>query len=81
MLIASSTVMNQHDAAVLNASVVRLKALLAQMRVTLNAINEFDREIERLCLGHTDYPLFAALPSAETVFAARLLDALGAAPG
>jgi transposase len=65
------------DAAVLNASVVLLKALLAQMRVTLNAINEFDCEIERLCQGHADYPLFAALPGAGTVFAARLLAALG----
>jgi transposase len=65
------------DAAVLNASVVLLKALLAQMRVTLNAINEFDREIERLCQGHADYPLFAALPGAGTVFASRLLAALG----
>jgi transposase len=65
------------DAAVLNASVVLLKALLAQMRVTLDAINEFDREIEQLCQGHADYPLFAALPGAGTVFAARLLAALG----
>ena len=65
------------DAAVLNASVVLLKALLAQMRVTLDAINEFDREIERLCHGHADYPLFATLPGAGTVFAARLLAALG----
>jgi transposase len=65
------------DAAVLNASVALLKALLAQMRVTLDAINEFDREIERLCQGHADYPLFAALPGAGTVFAARLLAALG----
>jgi transposase len=65
------------DAAVLNASVVLLKALLAQMRVTLDAINEFDHEIERLCHGHADYPLFAALPGAGTVFAARLLAALG----
>jgi len=65
------------DAAVLNASVVLLKALLAQMRVTLNAINEFDCEIERLCQGHADYPLFAALPGSGTVFAARLLAALG----
>lgn len=65
------------DAAVLKASVVLLKALLAQLRVTLTAIGDFDREIEQLCQTHADYPLFAALPGAGAVFAARLLAALG----
>lgn len=65
------------DAAVLYASVVLLKALLAQMRVTIEAISEFDRQIERLCQNHADYPLFTALPGAGSVFASRLLAALG----
>jgi transposase len=65
------------DAAVLNASVVLLKALLAQMRVTLHAIHDFDLQIEQLCQTHPDYPLFTALPGAGSVFAARLLAALG----
>ena len=65
------------DAAVLKTSVVLLKALLAQMRITLNAIQDFDREIEQLCQAHADYPLFAALPGAGSVFASRLLAALG----
>jgi transposase len=65
------------DAAVLNASVILLKALLAQMRVTRQAISEFDREIERLCQRQADYPLVAALPGAGPVFASRLLAALG----
>lgn len=65
------------DAAVLQASVVLLRALLAQMRVTLEAISDFDRRIEQLCQTHADYPLFTTLPGAGPVFASRLLAALG----
>jgi len=42
------------DAAVLAASVVLLKALLAQMRVTLDALSDFDSEIAKLCQTHAD---------------------------
>jgi hypothetical protein len=63
--------------AVLQSSVVLLKALFPQMRVTLNAIDEFDCEIERRCRAHADYPLLAALLCAGSVFASRLLAALG----
>jgi hypothetical protein len=63
--------------AVLQSSVVLLKALLPQMRVTLNAIDEFGCEIERRRRAHAEYQLFAALLCAGSVFASRLLSAPG----
>ncbi len=65
------------DGAVINSSVLMVKALAAQMKTTLAAIHEFDAEIERLCATHEDFELFASLPGAGEVYAARLLAALG----
>jgi transposase len=65
------------DTAVINSSVVMVKALAAQMQTTLAAIKEFDREIEALCQAHEDFELFASLPGAGKVYAARLLTAMG----
>lgn len=65
------------DAAVMTTSVLQVKTLVAQMRVTIAAISEYDRHIEALCQTHQDYPLFAALPGAGPVYAARLTAALG----
>jgi len=65
------------DKAVINSSVVMVKALAAQMQTTLAAIKEFDREIEALCQAHEDFELFASLPGAGKVYAARLLTAMG----
>jgi transposase len=66
-----------NDAAVLNSSVVIVKTLTAQLRTTILALRELDRHLEALCLTHEDYQLFAALPGAGTVYAARLTAALG----
>ena len=66
-----------HDRAVMAASPLQVKTLVAQMRVTIAAIAEYDRHIEALCLTHQDYELFAALPGAGPVYAARLTAALG----
>jgi len=65
------------DAAVINSSVLMVKALAAQMKTTLAAIKEFDAEIAQLCAAHEDFELFTSLPGAGEVYAARLLAALG----
>ena len=65
------------DEAVMTSSVINVKVLVAQMRTVIAAISEYDRQIEALCLTHDDYHLFAALPGAGSVHAARLTAALG----
>ena len=65
------------DKAVINASVVMVKALAAQMQTTLATIKEFDSQIAELCQAHDDFDLFASLPGAGKVYASRLLVALG----
>lgn len=52
-------------------------ALVEQLRVTLQAINRFDREIANLAPTLPDYPLFQALPGAGPHLAPRLLAAFG----
>ncbi len=65
------------DQAVLRSSMVMTKALAAQMKTTLSAIKEFDREIETICAVHQDFALFKSLPGAGAVYASRLVVALG----
>ena len=65
------------DNAVINASVVMVKALASQRQTTLGAGQEFDRKIEELCQSHEDFELFTALPGAGQVYASRLLTPLG----
>jgi transposase len=67
------------DQAVMHASVLMIKALATQMKTTIEAIHAFDHEIEKLCRTHEDYPLFASLPGAGPVYAARLTAAMGTA--
>ncbi len=69
------------DAAVLCSSAAMALALAAQMKATLAAIKEFDRQIEELCAAHEDYELFASLPGAGAVYASRLTAALGSDRG
>ena len=66
-----------NDLAVMAASVLNVKVLVAQMKTVIAAIAEYDRHIEALCQTHDDYQLFAALPGAGPVHAARLTAALG----
>jgi hypothetical protein len=54
-----------------------VQALVAQLRVTLQAIAEFDTAIAQRAQTHPDFPLFQALPGAGPVFAPRLLVAFG----
>ena len=65
------------DAAVMTSSVINAKVLVAQMKTVIGAIAEYDRHLEALCLTHQDYELFASLPGAGPVHAARLTAALG----
>ncbi len=65
------------DKAVIDASVVMVKALASQMQTTLAAIKEFDSQIAELCQTHDDFELFTALPGAGRVYASRLLTAMG----
>jgi transposase len=65
------------DKAVLRSSVAMTKALCTQVKATLSAIAEFDRQIAEVCSAHEDYELFASLPGAGAVYAARLTAALG----
>ena len=65
------------DPAVINSSLPMVKALVAEMRVVIGAIAEFDAEIEALCETHSEFQLFASLPGSGTLHAARLLAAFG----
>jgi hypothetical protein len=59
------------DAAVINSSIVRVRALAAQMKMTLAAVRDFDQRIDELCQSHEDFELFACLPGAGKVYASR----------
>jgi len=65
------------DCAVINSSVLMIKALCAQMKTTIESIREFDQQISALCQSHQDYYLFASLPGAGEVYASRLTAAMG----
>ena len=65
------------DRAVVNSSVLMIRALASQMKTVAAAIKEFDAEVARLCAAHEDFELFASLPGAGEVYAARLLAAMG----
>jgi transposase len=65
------------DAGVIAPNVLLVQALVAQLRVTLQAIADFDKAIAQRAQDHPDFPLFDALPGAGAVFAPRLLVAFG----
>jgi len=65
------------DAGVITPNVLLVQALVAQLRVTLQAIADFDTAIAQRAQEHPDFPLFDALPGAGAVFAPRLLVAFG----
>jgi len=65
------------DDGVIAPNVLLVHALVAQLRVTLQAIADFDKVIAHRAQDHPDFPLFDALPGAGAVFAPRLLVAFG----
>jgi len=66
-----------HDVAVITAHKLHVKALVEQLRVTLNAISDYDQEIASIAPTLSDYALFNALPGAGPHLAPRLLVAFG----
>jgi len=65
------------DEGVIAPNTLLVQALVAQLRVTLQAIADFDTAIAQRAQTHPDFPLFQALPGAGPVFAPRLLVAFG----
>jgi transposase len=65
------------DDGVIAPNVLLVQTLVAQLRVTLQAIANFDKAIAQRAQDHPDFPLFDALPGAGAVFAPRLLVAFG----
>ena len=65
------------DDGVITPNVLLVQALVAQLRVTLQAIADFDTAIAQRAQEPPDFPLFDALPGAGAVFAPRLLVAFG----
>src|SRR4029434_4831102 len=65
------------DEGVIAPNTLVVQALVAQRRVTLQAIADFDTAIAPRAQSHPDFPLLQALPGAGPVFAPRLLVAFG----
>jgi len=65
------------DAAVIIPHRLQTLVYVEQLRVLLNAIKQFDVEIEDVAQQHEDYTLFTALPGAGPSLAPRLLVAFG----
>jgi len=65
------------DRAVISASARRIKATINQVKCLIEAIEEFDQEIEELFAKHPDHDLFASFPGAGKVLAPRLSAAFG----
>jgi transposase len=65
------------DEGVSTPNALLVQALVAQLRVTLHAIADFDTAIAQRTQNHPDFPVFDALPGAGAVFAPRLLVAFG----
>jgi transposase len=65
------------DEGVVTPHVCLVRALVAQLRATLQAVEDFDHAIAQLAPTHPDFALFQALPGAGPVFAPRLLVAFG----
>jgi transposase len=65
------------DEGIIAPNALLVQALVAQLRVTLHAVADFDTAIAQRAQSHPDFPLFQALPGAGPVFAPRLLVAFG----
>ncbi len=66
------------DDGVITPHVLLVQALIAPLRVTLQAIADFDTAMAQRAQDHPDFPLVDALPGAGAVCAPRLLVAFGA---
>jgi transposase len=66
------------DDGVITPNGLLVHALVAQLRVTLQASADFATAMAQRAQDHPDFPLFDAWPGAGAVFAPRLLVAFGA---
>ena len=66
------------DAAVVMAGVMMVRTLVAQIQPLRVAIDQYDREIERLFQQHPDRTVFESFPGAGRVLAPRLAAVFGA---
>jgi transposase len=65
------------DAGGIAPTALLMQALVSQLRVTVQAIDDFDEAIAQRAPSHPDFPLFNSLPGAGAVFAPRLRAAFG----
>jgi len=65
------------DEAVIVPHRMQAEVFVTQLRVALDAIKQFDTEIEHVAKQHVDYALFSELPGAGASLAPRLLVAFG----
>jgi hypothetical protein len=65
------------DEGVIIPHTLLVQALIAQLRVILQAITDFDQAMAQRAQSHPDCSLCAVLPGAGAVFAPRLLVAVG----
>jgi len=65
------------DDGVITPNVLLVHALVAPLRVTMQAMADFDTAIAQRAQDHPDFPLFDTWPGAGAVFAPRLLVAFG----
>jgi transposase len=65
------------DPAVIEPNRLLVEALVAQLRLLLQAVERFEQEIAKLAPTLGDYDLFASFPGAGPTFAPRLLAAFG----
>jgi transposase len=65
------------DEAVIQPSALLVKALVEQLRATIQAIEVFDNEIAARAPAHPDFHIMESFPAAGAVFAPRLLTAFG----
>ncbi len=66
-----------HDEAVITAHQLQAEILVNLLRVTLQAIDRYDKEIAAIARTLPDYALFSSLPGAGALLAPRLLVAFG----
>jgi transposase len=65
------------DEGIMMPQALLVKTLVTQLRVTLEAIGNFDQAIAERAQNHPDFALFEALPGAGAALAPRLLVAFG----
>ncbi len=65
------------DEAVIRPFRLHALVLVDQLRVTLQAIRQFDNEIDEVAKKHKDFALFQSFPGAGPVYAPRLLVGFG----